>query len=167
MLLARSAVKREDQYLREWAPALNPAPHTKMPLGLRGASLSAFDDPTLVDEPFAFVNGIPKTKPPPSPRRRKPLAGFRPRRVPDLMRPDAIRDTLRGVKAIVDDLDSLARDPENFVRKAKLVIIKNHDAFWPDAQDIPWDLRHPQYDSDGAYFAVSYTHLTLPTICSV
>ena len=152
LLLARSTVKREDRYLREWAPAPNPAPHTKMPLGLRGASLSAFDDPTLVDEPFAFVNGIPKTKPPPSPKRRKPPAGFRPRRVPDLMRPDAIRDTLRGVKAIVDDLDSLARDHENFVRKAKLVIIKNHDAFWPDAQDIPWDLRHPQYDSDGAYF---------------
>ena len=164
-----------DQYLRDWAPQINTAPHAnEMPAGLQSYSLEAFDDPVLVSTPFADVNGIPTTKPPQARRVRAPPAHFRPRKISHLLRPAAICTLLIGIAAIVTDLVSLQRDP-SYVRQAKLVVLKNEDAFFPDAQGVLWDLRNPKFDGEGAYFVpvsedeplgshvarepVSYTHL--------
>ena len=150
VLDARLDVTREDQYLKDWVAQIDSAPNARVPLQLREYSLIDFDDPQLVTTPFAHVDGIPTTREP-APKAARPPVGFRPRKLSHLLMAKGLALLISGLLAVVADVESLARNPDAFVRTATTVVIKQ-DQWWPDARGVLWDLRHPCFDDEGPYF---------------
>ena len=140
-------------YFAEWAAQLDVTPHATMPPGLRGVAHGCnlpTHLPTLIDTPFSFVNGVPKTDPPkPKPVR---TTTYRPRRILDILTQKSIDDLVDGIYQHMGDLAAMAKYGEDFQRRARVVVIKQ-SGFQTKARDTVWDLTTVLYDDLGAYWA--------------
>lgn len=133
-------------YLASWVDQVDTTPNADIPFHLRGASPSEFDNPILVDTPFAAPMPTPALPPPIFPGAQQ--TSYKPRSIYQILKAGSIRKLARALNAIADSLAHMQRGEElpPRLRRGLTTTVIGQDGFVPEARGIIWDLRsrHPE-----------------------
>ena len=147
-------------YLSTWVDQVDTTHNADIPFNVRGLCYTEFDNPALVDLPFAAPMPTPTLPAPVYPQQQ--VTAYRPMSLRDILMGGSIRKLASAVLAIVDALKFMQRGEEIPVRTRRRLapVVIGQDGFLPAAQGIVWDLRskHP----DGYYLPLDFS-TPLPT----
>ena len=147
-------------YLRSWVDQVDSSHNADIPFNVRGMRPTEFDNPVLVDAPFAAPMPTPSLPPPTFPGPQ--LCAYHPRSLREILLPGAIRKLACAIRVIVDALEHLRRGDElpARLRRQLAPVVVGQEGFLPAAQGIVWDLRsrHP----DGHFLPLDFA-APLPT----
>ena len=147
-------------YLSTWAGQVDTTHNADIPFNVRGLHYAEFDNPALVELPFAPPMPTPTL---PAPEYPPPqVTAYRPMSLRDILMPGSIHKLANAVRAIVDALEFIQRGEEIPVRLRRRLapVDVGQDGFLPSARGVVWDLRtkHP----DGYYLPLDFS-APLPT----
>ena len=128
-------------YLTTWIDQVDTAPNADIPFNLRGVSPAVFDDPILVDTPFAAPMPTPSLPPPSFPAAQ--ITSYRPTSLYHILKPGSITKLARALDTIAESLTFMRNGIELPVRLRRTLstTVIGQDGFIPEARGIVWDLR--------------------------
>ena len=127
-------------YLSTWVDQVDTSYNADIPFNVRGLCYTEFDNPALVDLPFAAPMPTPTLPAPVYPQQQ--VTAYRPMSLRDILMGGSIRKLAAAVLAIVDALKFMQRGEEIPVRIRRRLapVVIGQDGFLPAAQGIVWDL---------------------------